>query len=207
MNYFKYQSQVPMGRIWGLFTQLANMSEEEILKKDRGNYSCSYAHTLDIVKAAISGSLTADADSFCLKAYEITCDKNDANKLRKDAKEKEVFIVFESSEDVGEDKRVGYGDISERKLNLKHIESAFEAVDSLESFEENINELLNIRNTYIKTKGIDLVSILRNALKGIPEASQLLSKLVADNKDLLGLITSLCEDSEEGRLLNRLATI
>lgn len=200
MNYFSYQPKGVTGRVWGLFASLANVSEEEKLGKDNSNFA-GYAHTLEIVNAALNGTLATDLDSidnFNLKAYEYICNQNDEIGRSKDV-EKMLFIVDSIDE---ETEKVGYGDISERKL--KTVDTAFDEVMDLDSFETNLNKLYNIRKTYITTKGIDLVSILYNSLKGIPEAMSAFREVISENLDLKELITSLCEDGSGGILMERL---
>lgn len=74
MNYFKYQQSGSLGMVWSLFSGLQDVSVEEKLHKSK--YSCSYEHTLDIIKSALSGSITMD-DSFNLEAYEFRCAENE----------------------------------------------------------------------------------------------------------------------------------
>ena len=204
MNYFDYQPKVPMGRVWSLFTKLGELSEEE--KLGVGSHSCDYTHTLDIVNAALSGSISTTPENlgnFNLKAYEIQCAKNDKINFSKQV-EKLLYIVdTEDSND--EDVRVNYGDVSSRKL--KAVEEAYENIDNLDSFEANINQLLNIRKGYITTQGLDLVSILVNALKGIPEAVSVLTSLLRVNTELKNLVLSLCEDGPSDVLVKELTAV
>lgn len=196
---------MPMGRVWGLFTKLGELSEEECLGKSA--YSCEYAHTLEIVNAAMSGTIpTSDEDleNFDLLAYELQCKKNDKINLAHQV-DKCLFIV-DATESSDKEDRVGYGDVSSRRL--KTVEEAFENIENISSFESNINQLLNIRKDYMVSEGIDLLSIVINSLKGIPEATTRLADLVKENLNLKELITSLCEDGPENILLDRLtATI
>jgi len=203
MNYFDYQPKVPMGRVWSLFSQLADMSESEKLGKY--SYSPEYSHTLEIVKAATTGSLSRKEDvyeDFNLRAYEASCKRNETINFKKSL-EKCLFIVDNVSSD-GETK-TGYGDISENKI--RSIEDAFVSVESLSSFESNIDMLLNIRVKYIESQGIDLVSILVNSLKGIPDAIEGMAEFVKTNLQLKELIVDLCQDGKDGKLLARLATV
>lgn len=196
MNYFNYQPQVPMGRIWNLFSSLATLSEEEALGKGASN--CQYAHTLEIIHAAMGKSRVLDED-FDLRLYEFQCNKND--KLNKIANvEKELFIV-DSTGNEKED-RVGFGDISERKL--KSLDDIFSKSDSSIAFEENLAKLLNIRNKYIVTKGYDLVNILVNALRGVPDAVSSLKEVFKVDNNIKDLIVSLVEDDADEVLLSRL---
>lgn len=203
MNYFDYQPKVPMGRVWSLFTQLASISEEEKLGKSM--YSPEYAHTLEIVKAATTGSLSERMDTtedFNLRAYEAVCKKNDTINFKKSL-EKCLFIVDNMATD-GETS-AKYGDISENKLGS--VEDAFLSVESVSDFESNINTLLNIRVDYIESQGIDLVNILVNSLKGIPEAIDGIATFIKENSSLQELIVSLCEDGKDGQLLERLVAV
>ena len=195
-----------MGIIWSLFLQLSEMSEEEMLKRD--SRQCSYAHTLEIVKAAMSGSIStaddSDIDDFNLLAYEIRCAQNDKNEQRKDV-DKCLFIVDDVDIEDSEARRVGYGDVSSKKLSS--TEEAFKKLDNIESFEQNLLQLLNIRSEYIVSHGVDVVGILKNSLKGISDASNTLKQLVGGNRLLKDLVLSLCEDAEEGILMERLSQV
>lgn len=199
MRYFDYQYQGTLGRVWSLFSGLQGISEEEKLGKSK--YSCAYTHTLDIVNAALNGSLSTSNESletFNLQAYEYKCEENDKiNKIKQ--VEKVLYIV----DNVGDDEdTVGFGDISERKL--KSREDAFELLECDASFEANLAKLYNIRRDYIKERGIDLVSILEASLKGIPDAVTEIAALVSENSKLKELIVSLCEESRDGALIQRL---
>ena len=200
MKYFNYQPKIPMGRVWSLFTELSELSEEEMLGKT--HYNFQYAHTLEIIHAALRGSFNSCED-FNLKAYEMKCNQIDSIEQKAEV-ENCLFIVDISGED-NENKRLGFGDVSE--LKLKPIDHVFDDVESLNTFESNLNELLNIPKDYIVLHGIDLVSVIIGSLKGIPETLDVLSDLVKSNPKLRDLISSLCEDSREGVLLNRLAAV
>lgn len=204
MNYFDYQPNKPMGRIWSLFVELSELSEEQLLRRDY--YQNSYSHTLEIVKAAMSGSIgvtdDADIESFNLGAYEMGCTKRDKIEKFKDA-ENVLFIVDDlQGEEV---ERVGYGDVSARKL--KSIEESFERLDNIEAFEESLLHLLDIRDEYIISHGVDLVGVLKNALGGISGASKQLAQLVKNDLNLKELVCSLCEGAEEGLLMERLSLV
>lgn len=202
MNYFDYQSSGTLGRVWSLFAGLERISEEEKLGKTRR--SCAYSHTLEIVNAAMNGSLSTDDDSidaFNLEAYEFKCAENDKiNKIKQT--DKLLYIV----DSVGEDEEnVGFGDISDRKL--KSVEESFEVLEGLASFESNLLKLYNIRSEYIKDRGIDVVSILSSSLKGIPDAVSQIKELLCENSGLRELVVSLCEDGGDGALMSRLEAV
>lgn len=198
MKYYKYQNTKPMSNVWSLFKDLDTMTPSQIEKL----YADSdYSHTLDIVKAALNGSIPLTDDAvreFNLQAYEYKCKENDKNGNFKKAKDVLNIVEFDNSE---EDVNTRYGDISDRKLKV--VEDAFEEVMSSDTFEANIRELYNIRTKYIIEHGIDLVSVLISSLKGIPEAVAEIKTIMCDTvvKDL---IVSLCEDSRDGKLLRTL---
>lgn len=195
MNYYKYQNTKPMSKVWSLFKDLDNMSAEQI---ERLYSDSDYSHTLDIVKAALNGSIVLTDDairSFNLQAYEYRCKENDKNGNIKKSKDVLNIVEFDNSED---DAKVGYGDISDRKL--QSIEDSFEEIMNSSTFESNIRELYGIRSKYIVEHGIDLVSVLISSLKGIPEAINEIKKLMCDTS-IKDLIVSLCEDSRDGKLL------
>lgn len=201
MNYFDYQTYGTLGRVWSLFSELGQLSEEESLGRTRR--SCVYSHTLEIVNAALNGSLSTDSenlDAFDLAAYEFRCAQND--KINKIKGTEKVLNIVDS---VGDDEEsVGFGDISDRKL--RSVEESFEILEGMESFEANLMALYNIRDKYIRDKGIDVVGILASSLKGIPEAVSQIKTLVAENSRLRELIVSLCEDGGDGALMSRLET-
>lgn len=202
MNYFDYQSNGTLGRIWSLFAGLDKISEEEKLGKTRR--SCAYSHTLEIVNAAMSGSLSTDDESiseFNLEAYEFKCAEND--KINKIKQTDKVLYIVDS---VGEDEEnVGFGDVSSRKL--RSLEESFEILEGMEAFESNLLKLYNIRSEYIKDRGIDVVSILNSSLKGIPDAVSQIKQLITENSGLRELVVSLCEDGSDGALMSRLEAV
>lgn len=199
MRYFDYQYSGTLGRVWSLFSGLGEISEEQRLGKVK--YSCDYSHTLEIVNAALSGALSTSSESvknFNLQAYEYACKENDNISQIKSA-DKTLFIVDDTGED---NERVGFGDIQERKLAPEDgcFDEVFEDVD----FETNLARLLELRDKYIRDKGVDLVNVLKSSLKGIPEAVNQMQKLLSGNSRLKELIVSLCENEREGVLMGRL---
>lgn len=199
MRYFDYQHSGTLGRVWCLFAGLNDITEEQQLGKSR--YSCEYAHTLEIVNAALSGALSTTSESirnFNLQAYEYACKENDNINQIKSA-DKLLFIVDDTGED---NERVGFGDIQERKL--KPDKDCFSEVFDSAEFETNLLLLLDIRDKYIREKGVDVVGVLKSSLKGIPEAVKQMQNLVSDNNSLRELIVSLCESGQEGALMGRL---
>ena len=203
MNYFSYQQNGICGRVWSLFAGLKDVSEEEKLQK--ANHNVSYAHSLEIVGAALRGSLATDDESlsvFDLRAYECKCAENDKiGKIQK--AEKELFIVDTSNSDSEE--KVGFGDVTEREKRLQCIDKAFDQLESMESLNEDIKRLCNIRQDYIVEHGVDLVGGRINSLKGIPDAVAELKTILASEKNsqLSSLIVSLCENGS-GSLMNQL---
>lgn len=202
MRYFDYQYSGTLGRIWSLFSGLGEISEEQRLGKSK--YTCEYSHTLEIVNAALSGSLSTSSESvknFNLQAYEYTCKENDNISKIKSA-DKLLFIVDDSGED---NERVGFGDIQEKKLTQENgfFDEVFDSVD----FENNFSMLVSLRGKYIKEKGIDLVSVLKSSLNGIPDAIKEMQVLLSGSKQLKDLVVSLCENGQEGKLKCRLDLI
>lgn len=176
-----------MGQIWEMFSDLINAGERQLVSE----YD-EYTHTLDIIKAAMSGNVSNE--SFNLDAYETQCALNDKkdfyNKL-----DKVLYIVDTSTGTESEDLRVGYGEISANKLKSK--EDPYEGIEDMEAFETNISILIGIRSTYLATKGIDIVELLRNSLKGIPEAVSTLRNLVQkDTSNISELLSSLLESGD-----------
>lgn len=202
MRYFDYQQQGTLGRVWSLFAGLGDLTEDEKLGETR--YSCAYAHTLEIVNAALSGAISTskeNIETFNLEAYEYKCFENDRISKIKNA-ERFLYIVDDAEED---EQRVGYGDISERRL--KSVEDSFEILESIESFESSLLRLLDIRDCYIKEKGIDLVGTLQASLKGIPDAMSKMQRIISENDKIRDLVVSLCENGKEGVLMKRLEMV
>lgn len=198
MKYYKYQSPTRMSEVWSLFRDMGDAPQGSLVDLPE------YSHTLDIIKAALSGTIALSSESvenFNLAAYEYKCRENDKNNKFEKAK-KEVHIVeFDNSED---DNKVGFGDVSDRKLH--YADDAFEKVSNDDEFESNLRDLLNYRDKYIIEKGVDLVSILVGALKGIPHAVEVLRNLVSLDEKISSIVTSLCSNSN-GTLLGVLECI
>lgn len=200
MRYFKYQNNQSMSKVWSLFADLGRMTPEQ---KAKIYGTSDYSHTLEIVRSALNGNipLTDEAISqFNLGAYEMSSRLNDKKAKIKEAKKVLNIVEFDNSD---EDIRVGFGDVSDRKLST--IDESFEEILNNDEFECSIRELLNIRSTYIVEHGIDLVSVLLSALKGIPEAVKSLKGLMSDNK-VYDLVTGLCNNSHGG-LIPRLEAV
>lgn len=198
MKYFHYQATKPMSQVWSLFKDLGMMSESQ---KELLYNGSDYSHTLDIVKAALNGSISLSEEavqSFNLTAYEYACRRNEKNGKYNESKDLLHIVDYDGSED---DVRVGYGEVSSRKI--KSIDESFDEIMNSQTFEANIRELCGVRKKYIMEQGIDLVSVLIGALKGVPEALKEIKKVIKDSK-ILDLVVSLCENGSDGRLLRAL---
>lgn len=201
MNYFDYQPRKSLGSVWALCSGLAEIPESE--KLNASKRSVSYEHTLELVNSALNGTVSTDVENildFNLKAYEYVCSKNDGINHVKEA-EKTLYIVDDvSTED--HESQAGFGDISERKLKVS--ENEYDSVYNLVSFDKEINRLLYIRQQYISTAGVDLVQLMLNALKGIPDSISDLKQVVLDNPNLSDMVSVLCEGGMDGLLIERL---
>ena len=198
MNYFGYQSNTS-GAVWGLFKELGEVTPEQREKMYAGS---EYAHTLEMVSAAMNGVIATDPESlenFNLWGYEAKCADTDA--LNRKSRAKKVLNIVEFTTSSEEDLEVGYGDVSAR--DLAGDDGMFdELVDSI-AFEENLRKLFNIRSRYIAEQGVDVVSVSYGALQGIPDALTEVKTLFKDST-LCELYTQLCEESQDGALLRRL---
>lgn len=201
MRYFKYQYSGSMGSIWALFSGIKDAPNEviEAVKNSPNANYCNYEHTLDIINSAMNGNISNYDDSFDLKSYEYACQKQD--RLEKNSsKNKTYFIVDDEDDDDGEDRRVGYKEVSSRTLGAS--EDAYETFEENEVFEKSLKDLIDIRSFYMAEFGIDPMELLRSALVGIPEAVKELSK-ISDGR-LKEIITNLCEYGSDGYLKSRL---
>lgn len=201
MKYFKYQYSSSLGEVWGLFSELANLSEEEILNK---NKRYDYSHTTEIINSAMNSKMESregfNIEEFNLKAYEIKCHQNDEIKLN-EMRKKHLTIV--DTINGSDEDTVGYGEISSNDTRLRSVEDAFELLEDNDEFERCLCELYSIRKDYIVEKGVDPVEMLINSLKGVPEAVNSIVSLVVEDSSLKKIIEVLCEsgnNSLQGRL-------
>lgn len=194
MKYFKHQYSESFGEIWGLFSDLASLSKEEILNKSGRS---EFSHTIEIINSAMNKKLDNregfDLDTFDLRAYEAECRKKDDIKLN-DSRKK--FLTIVDTVNGSDNDVVGYGEISINDNRLKSIEDAFALFDENDEFERCLSELYNIRKDYIVTKGVDPVEMLINSLKGIPEAVSLMAELVLEDLSLKQIVEGLCSNSK-----------
>ena len=192
MNYYSYQLAAPMTRMWALFKDMGRMPDDVKSAPD-------YSHTLDIARAAMNGSipLTDESlESFNLAAYEYKCRDNDMNNKFSRAK-KELFIVeYDNSKDEGGS--VGYGDISDRKL--QYSDTALERVFDNAEFESALRELIDYRKKYIVEQGWDIVTVMVQALSGVPSAISAIKDFACKDAKISSIIESLCNTSN-GELL------
>ena len=201
MRYFQYQAtDRPMAEIWTLFR---SMGTEGYTNKVTKGYE-GYTHTLEIVNAAMSGRLCSTREggfeSFDLDLYERKCSENDTRSKGRIV-QKELFIVDDCGND--EEEKIGYGDVSASKLGS--VEDSFDEMLDSQDFEQNLRILYRIRDKYIIDKGVDLVQLLKNALKVIPEAIAELKGLITTDPAVGDLILSLCSDSKNDHLIERLS--
>lgn len=189
MKYFNYQCANSLGSVWSLFSELSTLSQGECRHTDS---RWDYSHTTEIISSALNGNL--NPYDFDLKAYEIACCKTDdieASKMRK-----KYLTIVDNVNGNDDSATVGYGEISSNDKRLKTVEDAFELFDSDEDFESYLRELYNIRKDYIVDKGVDLVEMLSNSLKGIPEAMESISELCSEDSVLKTLVGGLCEKGD-----------
>ena len=198
MNYFKYQYSGSFGHIWGLFSELSNLSKTEVMNS---NKKYDFSHTTEIISSAMSGSLCFE--DFNLRAYEYTCKTTDDIK-QSDKRKQELVIVDTVNGD--DETPVGYGEISSNDIRLRVIDEAIDLLEADDEFERCLAELYNIRKDYIVEKGVDVVEMLSNSLKGIPEAVSFIRDIVSQDSNLKQLVESLCETGSD-RLQGRLATL
>jgi len=202
MNYFQHNNYRQAGRVWSLFTELAN-AEKFYTGRDS---SYAFSHTVDIVHAAFSGSISLDQESireFNLSAYEYGCYKND-NIEKRSPNNKELFIVDEYG-DTDSDKRVGFGDISVRKLSIK--DDYLEKVMDSDAFDSSLALLLGLREEVIIEYGVDIVEALKASLRGVKKAISTIQDISEKNVKIKELVSTLCSTGERGMLYNKLSCV
>lgn len=197
MKYFKYQFQGSMGPIWALFSDLEKAGQETYEKKDSWN-RCDYGHTLEIIRSAMNGNIFdgfGSNESFNLKNYEFACQKQDKVDKNNDRDKLDYIVELDSSED-----KAGYKEVDSNTIRIE--EDGFVSIEANEIFEKSLLELSTMRFEYIVNEGIDPIELLRNALRGIPDAIKALQKL--NDENFKSLVASLCENGESGLLLKKL---
>lgn len=200
MRYFKYQCGDQMGSVWSMFKELADISEFDRNPQERGR--CLYGHTMETLdslmhKAERGVNLTSE--EFCLRAYELQCQRNDDTQQMIDA-DKCLAIIDEADEK--EDQRLGYGQVSSR--NLKTYEELYDEVDNSDVFDRYMSTLYSVNKVYITEQGVDIIVMLKSALKGIPMAVEGLTSLINKDSRLRSIVYGLCDSSENGHLLKQL---
>lgn len=195
MRYFKYQYSKSLGNIWQLFSDLKDAQQEVLKMKDSFN-KCDYSHTDQIISSAMNGNLKYE--EFHLKSYEMACQINEnATKFNKSFKEMSIV------DDVPDGSKE-----APRKINTVSIgkfgvyENNFDELFKADDFEKDVQALLNLRWDYLSSEGFDPVVVLRNSLKGVPEALKILEG-IKDEK-LKSLYSSLLSYGNTARLVGRL---
>lgn len=176
-----------MGKVWSLFSDLSNISRVALRDSSR---RWDYSHTTEIISSAMNGNLPKNYEEFDLKAYEIACAKTDEIELSNKRKKYLTIIDNVNSDDA----TVGYGEISSNDRRLRVIEDEFKAIEDNDEFEECLRKLYNIRDDYMKEKGIDPVEMLLNSLKGIPEAVSSITDLFYEDETFKRIVEVLCEN-------------
>ena len=201
MNFFNYNNgKANLGKVWTLFTDLASANREASVN----NTSSEFSHTVDIVNAAFSGSISLEGDSaenFNLIGYEYSCKIND-KLTRRASTDKELFIVDEYQES-DSDTGIGFGDISARKLGSRD-ENLNRVIES-SSFDSALSDLLGIRKELIISEGIDIVTSMREALDGVSSAIEAIKDLYERNNKVRAIVSELYENGYD--LSKRLASI
>lgn len=200
MNYFRYQYQGSFGEIWEVFHELRDAQEECNLTKEEYN-RCEYSHTVNIINSMMNGSVF-DRNNFSLRDYEFACQEND-KVSRFNKSKREPAIINESCLDKDGGTKRAPNTVLES--DLKIFEEAFERIINDNDLEESLKSLIRVRDDYIVEQGLDPVLVLKNALKGIPEAIKEL-KEVKDSK-LKEIYLSLLESCSENTLISRLEAL
>lgn len=190
MNYFKYQCQSSLGKVWPLFKELKDAGKESI----DGNHS-EFSHTSEILSSAINGNIYME--NFNLRAYECRCGMNDKNV---DYKYHSKMLAIVDAEDLENGCKGKNYTIAKEVLG--EDEELFMDLEESEDFQNNINWLLGVRSDFMLREGIDLVSVLKNAISGVPSAIKVLKDIT--DEAIKGSLYSLCE-SGKGRLLQELS--
>lgn len=203
MNYFSHHVNRPIGKVWSLFSELAEASKEV----SKTSSTVGFSHTLEIVNAALSGSICLDEESiqnFNLRAYEYKCNENDTKSRYISKNNKELFIVDNCSND-DEEKRVSLGDISMRRLGVKdkNLENLIES----QAFDESLARLLGIREDIMVDYGVDLVRALCESIMGVTSAIKLVREVSEKNEQVEEIVTTLCSTAPNGGLYNRLKAV
>lgn len=194
MRYFRYKYSGSLGLIWQLFAELKDAPEECLSQKDRIT-RCDYGHTEKIINSAMNGKLFDD--NFSLKDYEYKCQSND--KITRFKNSQKVLSIV--TDEMPKDSKRNIGTI--RESQLKVSERVFETIDSKSDIDKNIERLFSIREDYIVNKGLDPVVMLRNSLRGIPEAIKIMKGTQGD-KELNSIIQALLEAADTKVLLSKL---
>lgn len=199
MNYFSHHIR-PTGKIWSLFAELSEASSQSLIK----NVPMAFSHTVEIINTALSGnSVMLSDENFSLTAYEYGCRKNDKVEKYLSAK-KELFIVDVDEHTDAEDNKVGFGDISSKRLGHKDVN--FDMVLDNQAFDECLARLLGIREYTTISYGVDIVVALKSSLEGIEGATNEVKKVVEKDKVVEDVIISLCQTAKGG-LLERLQAV
>lgn len=197
MNYFNYmpEGMSHLGKVWGLFD---SMSLDEINR-------CPYEYSLEIVKSALQGNITleeSEGEKFPLKEYTYGCRRNEKIVKRSKAK-KELFIVDSYTED--ENEKIGFGDVSERVL--KDIDMLFDEMIDDETFEQSLMSLMGIRNEYLVKEGVDIVELVKGALKNVKASIKTLSRLSRNDRRLRFIVEGLLGTGHGDEVLGRLLAL
>lgn len=203
MKYFDHQYSESFGRVWELFHELSSLSRGEVSVH---NEVGKYTHTNEIINAAMNkiqqNQEGFNIYNFDLSAYLYECKRKDDIKQNENRKK---YLTIVDTVNGSDENTVGYGEISVNDSRLKSIDDAFALLEDDDEFEHYLSVLYSIRNEYIISKGVDLVEMLSNSLKGIPEALSLLTELINEDLNLKEIVGNLCLTSKN-TLLSRLET-
>lgn len=159
-------------RIWALFTQMQNSSME---------IDCIE----EIVTRAIEGGIDLDRE-FNLPAYVAAIHRNsDRKSYRKLAKE--TFIDFHGEKEASEDSSSVGGisiDVVSYQDALSEAKSEFDMLFDNEELMYAVNTVKDLNNDFVVEYSIDLIGLIKKAVKGIPQAVVKL-KEVCDSMEIV----------------------
>lgn len=185
------------GADWSVFYELHGHSgleeieEDKIMGIDRGQ---SY----EIIRANRSKSEKALA-GFSLWGY-LKRAKDNEKRGKLANRKKEVRLIDREDIDEG-DSPITYGEVSSQVISLE--ESGFAEFEDRETYKSNFKTLINLRHDVLLEYGYDVVVVLYNALKEVPESIILLMENVKEDnpcgcwdliEELLEIGSNLTED-------------
>lgn len=169
------KSEVP-AEVWSLFTEM----------NKNPNKNVPYAY--EIVRAGLLGRIDLGSP-FHLEAY---CKTVESNLALAEFTESKKLLHFKNGVDSDGNEIKSWGTVSLEKASLvARMEDKFEVILNSEELDFAVRQISSLNEEFIINEGINVVEVLKNAVRGIPSAVEKLKYICANFLELAEYVKTI----------------